>query len=248
MLARIKLSEIIKGVGISAVVVDRSGKILEVSEGWTGLGSARTAIKLGKSYFETCIRPDRHSLDLLRGFKNLAENSIDFFATVSWREEAGERKHFLIAAMPRTDASGTILVLHIDLSVLLGGRHELSALMIGQGAAAAAQAETALLGVVRGAIVDALAASQARPSNLPMPRHRPEDPALDELTRPQIELLSYLANGMSNRQIAKERGMSINTVKSQVATVIQKLNVTNRTQAALFAVRNSAALGLQVHA
>ncbi|MCK7472630.1 MAG: hypothetical protein MZV49_01715 [Rhodopseudomonas palustris] len=38
---------------------------------------------------------------------------------------------------------------HIDLSVLLGGRRDLSALMVGQGAAAAAQVETAVLGVVR---------------------------------------------------------------------------------------------------
>ena len=76
--------------------------------------------------------------------------------------------------------------------------------------------------------------------------HGTDDRVIDDLTRPQIELLSYLANGLSNQQIAKERGMSINTVKSQVANIIQKLNVANRTQAALFAVRNSTALGLQI--
>ena len=103
------LSEIIKEIGMSAVVVDRFGTILEVSEGWNRRGSG--AVRLGQSYFESCIRPDRHSLELLRGFKNLAENAIDFFATVSWREEAGERKHFLIAAMPHADSPGAFLVL-----------------------------------------------------------------------------------------------------------------------------------------
>ena len=63
-------------------------------------GSAGAKNQLGRSYFEACIRPDRHSLELLRGFKSLAEKSIDFFATVSWREEAGTRKHFLIVATP----------------------------------------------------------------------------------------------------------------------------------------------------
>jgi DNA-binding NarL/FixJ family response regulator len=62
---------------------------------------------------------------------------------------------------------------------------------------------------------------------------------LDKLSKPQIELLSYLANGMSNLEIAKARGISVNTVKDQVATVIQKLEVSNRTQAALFAVKNN---------
>lgn len=243
-----KLSEIIKEIGISAVIVDQTGKILEISEGWTNRGSGSAPVKVGKSYFDTCIRPDRHSLELLNGFKNLAEKSVDFFGTVSWREEDGERKYFLIAAMPRGDSAGTILVLHIDLSVLLGGRRDLSALMVGQGAAAAAQVETAVLGVVRRAVADALAGSNGRPLQAPAAQAQPDDRILDDLTRPQIELLSYLASGMSNRQIAKERDMSINTVKSQVANVIQKLNVANRTQAALFAVRNSAALGLQAQA
>uniref|UniRef100_Q07I17 Transcriptional regulator, LuxR family n=1 Tax=Rhodopseudomonas palustris (strain BisA53) TaxID=316055 RepID=Q07I17_RHOP5 len=242
------LGEILKEVGVSAVVVDHSGRILEISEGWTRPGVAGGAVKPGKSYFETCIRPDRHSLELLRGFKNLAENSIDFFATVSWREEAGERKYFLIAATPRTEHDGTILVLHIDLSVLLRGRRELSTLMIGQGPAAFAQMEAAMLGVVRGAITEALGASNGRGTKTATIIHGTDDRVIDDLTRPQIELLSYLANGLSNQQIAKERGMSINTVKSQVANVIQKLNVANRTQAALFAVRNSNALGLQIQA
>ena len=138
-----------------------------------GLARGKGAVKPGKSYFETCIRPDRHSLELLRGFKNLAENSIDFFATVSWREEAGERKHFLIAATPRPEHPGTILVLHIDLSVLLRGRRELSTLMIGQGPAAFAQMEAAMLGVVRGAIAEALGASNGRGAK--SGRHHPRN-------------------------------------------------------------------------
>ena len=242
------LSRIVKGVGISALVIDRNGRILEVSGEAEVSHSGRPPSKLGKSYFDACIRPDRHSLELLRGFKSLAEKSIDFFATVSWREEEGERKHFLIVATPCEDDPDAIVVLHIDLSVMLGGRRELSALMVGQGAAAAAQVEAAMIGAVRGAIVDALAASQGRTSTLTIPKPAREPPVLQELTPSQLELLPYLASGKSNRQIAKERDMSVFTVKSQVAGIIQKLNVTNRTQAALFAMRNSDALGLRAQA
>ncbi|NEW93011.1 DNA-binding response regulator [Rhodopseudomonas sp. BR0M22] len=243
---RANLSKIVRGVGISALVIDRNGKILESSDEPATSGSSQARPKLGSSYFDACIRPDRHSLELLRGFKSLAEKSIDFFSTVSWREEAGERKHFLIVATPSDDNPDTIVVLHIDLSVLLGGRQELSALMIGQGAAATAQADSVMIGAVRGAIVEALAASQDRSPTLTIPKAQPQEQnVFSELTPSQLELLPYLASGKSNRQIAKERDMSVFTVKSQVAGIIQKLNVANRTQAALLAMRNSEALGIR---
>ncbi|PZA12729.1 DNA-binding response regulator [Rhodopseudomonas palustris] len=242
---RANLSKIVKGVGISALVIDRNGKILESSDEPATSGSAQAKPKLGSSYFDACIRPDRHSLELLRGFKSLAEKSIDFFSTVSWREEAGERKHFLIVATPSEDNPDTIVVLHIDLSVLLGGRQELSALMIGQGAAATAQVDSAMIGAVRGAIVEALASSQDRSPTLTIAKPQvDEQNVFSELTPSQLELLPYLVSGKSNRQIAKERDMSVFTVKSQVAGIIQKLNVANRTQAALVAMRNSEALGI----
>lgn len=241
-----QLSKIIKGVGISALVIDRDGKILESSEETGAPATSKAKSKLGKSYFDACIRPDRHSLELLRGFKSLAEKSIDFFSTVSWREEAGERKHFLIVATPSEADPDAIVVLHIDVSVLLGGRQELSALMIGQGAAAAAQAEAAMIGAVRGAIVEALAASHDRTPTLTIAKPPVEEhDVFSELTPSQLELLPYLASGKSNRQIAKERDMSEFTIKSQVAGIIQKLNVANRTQAALLAMRNSEALGMR---
>ena len=235
------LSKIIKGISISALMIDRNGRILEVSDESEVSGSGRPPSKLGKSYFDACIRPDRHSLELLRGFKNLAEKTIDFFATVNWREEDGERKHFLIVATPCEDDPDAIVVLHIDLS-------ELSALMVGQGAVAAALAEVAMISAVRGAIVDALAASQGGTPTLTITKPAREAQVLHDLTPSQLELLPYLASGKSNRQIAKERDMSVFTVKSQVAGIIQKLNVANRTQAALFAMRNSEALGLRTRA
>ncbi|WP_234713335.1 LuxR C-terminal-related transcriptional regulator [Rhodopseudomonas sp. WA056] len=105
-----------------------------------------------------------------------------------------------------------------------------------------------MIGAVRGAIVDALAASQVPTPTLTIPKQSREPNALSELTPSQLELLPYLASGKSNRQIAKERDMSVFTVKSQVAGIIQKLNVANRTQAALFAMRNSEALGIRSRA
>ncbi|HEY7430657.1 MAG TPA: response regulator transcription factor [Streptosporangiaceae bacterium] len=62
---------------------------------------------------------------------------------------------------------------------------------------------------------------------------------LDALTAREREVLAQLAEGRSNRQIARLLQMSEKTVKTHVSSVLAKLGVTDRTQAALYAVRNS---------
>ncbi|MFT3940291.1 DNA-binding response regulator [Rhodopseudomonas sp.] len=180
------MKKTLEQIRIGAAVIDCAGRIVEVSDGWPAPARKRgnSASVVGRSYFEIFIRPDRHSLDLLRGLKNLSERSIDFFATLNWREEAGERRYFLIAAVPRPHAPDRILVLHVDLAALLRARPELSALMIGHGSAAHAQMESEVLGLVRNAIVEAL----AKPNGGPFPGTMVDGPAeqrlLNELTRP----------------------------------------------------------------
>ncbi|MFT3940208.1 response regulator transcription factor [Rhodopseudomonas sp.] len=247
MLSQANLRQVLDSVVVSAAVIDHSGRVCELSERWTMPGNSvpaarRTSI-VGKSYFETCIRPDRHSLDLLRGFHALVDGSIDFFATVHFREVDGARRYFLVMAAPKLDEMLRILVLHLDLSALLAEPQELSAMLVGCGPAATAMLESSMISAVRSVVADALGGRASAQSDIRTPSERR---LLEELTRPQIELLSYLAAGLTNDQIARRRKMSINTVKAQVAAVIQKLNVNNRTQAALFAARNSAALGLEI--
>jgi DNA-binding NarL/FixJ family response regulator len=62
---------------------------------------------------------------------------------------------------------------------------------------------------------------------------------LDALTAREREVLAQIAEGRSNRQIARMLQMSEKTVKTHVSSVLAKLGVADRTQAALYAVRNS---------
>jgi len=55
------------------------------------------------------------------------------------------------------------------------------------------------------------------------------------LTQREQEVLALMALGSSNREIAHELYLSIDTVKTHVRTLFQKLGVANRTQAALTA-------------
>jgi DNA-binding NarL/FixJ family response regulator len=62
---------------------------------------------------------------------------------------------------------------------------------------------------------------------------------LDSLTSREREVLAELAQGRSNREIARALYVSEKTVKAHVSSVLAKLGVQDRTQAALLAVRHS---------
>jgi DNA-binding NarL/FixJ family response regulator len=63
---------------------------------------------------------------------------------------------------------------------------------------------------------------------------------IDALTGREREVLALLADGRSNREIARLLRVSEKTVKTHVSSVLAKLGVADRTQAALVAVRHSA--------
>jgi two-component system, NarL family, response regulator LiaR len=61
--------------------------------------------------------------------------------------------------------------------------------------------------------------------------------ALDGLTARERDVLALIAHGRSNKRIALELGISEKTVKTHVGHVLAKLDVTDRTQAAVLAVQ-----------
>ena len=66
---------------------------------------------------------------------------------------------------------------------------------------------------------------------------RPAAPAFDDLTTRERDVLALIAQGRSNKRIALELGISEKTVKTHVGHVLAKLDVTDRTQAAVLAVQ-----------
>ncbi len=59
----------------------------------------------------------------------------------------------------------------------------------------------------------------------------------DGLTDREVEILTLLANGMGNKQIAYGLKISEKTVRNHVSNMYQKLGIYDRTQAVLYAVR-----------
>jgi PAS domain S-box-containing protein len=68
-------------------------------------------------------------------------------------------------------------------------------------------------------------------------RFRGEEGALEALTPRERDVLQFLVGGLTNKEIAAEMYYSVGTVKNVVQRVIEKLGVSDRTQAAVYAVR-----------
>lgn len=62
---------------------------------------------------------------------------------------------------------------------------------------------------------------------------------LRELTKRELEVLVLVAEGMFNKEIADRLEISERTVKNHISSIFKKIDVADRTQAAVFAIRNS---------
>lgn len=72
-------------------------------------------------------------------------------------------------------------------------------------------------------------------------RPKPTGPQPAALTEREKDVIALLAEGWSNKQIARELSISETTVKGHVANILGKLELVDRTQAAVYAVRHGLA-------
>ena len=79
------------------------------------------------------------------------------------------------------------------------------------------------------------ALAQAIDSSMPTPE--PLEMPVEPLSERELDVLRLIVNGLSNQTIAETLSISIPTVKTHVQHILQKLHVSDRTQAALLAVR-----------
>lgn len=66
-----------------------------------------------------------------------------------------------------------------------------------------------------------------------------QDAPLDDLTPRELEVLIQIARGRSNHEIARDLVISEPTVRTHVANILTKLHLSDRTQAAIFALKQN---------
>lgn len=84
-------------------------------------------------------------------------------------------------------------------------------------------------------------ATREPPPPAPAPPTRAAAVLPDELTVRELEVLHLIAAGLNNRQIADRLVISEKTVKTHVSSILGKLHVEDRTQAAVYALRHGLA-------
>lgn len=77
-----------------------------------------------------------------------------------------------------------------------------------------------------------VAATASRPSPA-------QDDHLAALTEREVEVLRLIAKGLNNREIARQLIISEKTVKTHVSNILSKLNLADRTQAAIYALKTN---------
>ena len=60
-----------------------------------------------------------------------------------------------------------------------------------------------------------------------------------QLTDRELEILKLMSSGMLNKEIAMQLNISERTVKNHVSNIFKKIEVSDRTQAAVFAIKNN---------
>ena len=68
-------------------------------------------------------------------------------------------------------------------------------------------------------------------------RHRATEPSETDLTPRERDVLTLMAEGASNKTIAKRLGISVHTAKFHVGSILDKLDATGRTDAVAHAAR-----------
>jgi len=67
-----------------------------------------------------------------------------------------------------------------------------------------------------------------------------EDERLKGITAQERRILNFLADGMTNRQIAEEMFLAEKTIKNYVSNLLTKMGMSRRTEAAVYAARQAA--------
>jgi DNA-binding CsgD family transcriptional regulator len=230
------VDSLLRSVTLTACLVDHDGQILEVSEASKSVVAANNSLlpdhEVGSNILRHWLSPDLESTILYRGLKKVLSREAPFFAAlVPLRGADGGRQCMMMAALPVPNAQGRSAIFHLDMSPLGMG---ISTPLLSRDIVE--QMREALTDVVHRSIRhEFLLLDDFRSDKS---RNNSEDLAkLRRLSARQMTLLSRLAEGASNAEIAQSLGMSLAAVKAQTTAIMRKLGFENRTQTALFAAK-----------
>jgi DNA-binding NarL/FixJ family response regulator len=156
----------------------------------------------------------------------LTDNEPDAGDTLKTLFELGHGPPALVLLLDDPDSDWILDAMPADASAILS-RNAMPAEIV-----AAIEAVAAGLCVLPPDILARLLAARK-----PLRQTSPGAP-LEALTLREIEVLAMLADGLGNKEIARQLDISDNTVKSHLSSIFGKLGATNRTEAVMLGMRH----------
>lgn len=156
----------------------------------------------------------------------------DVSSSIRWLRRAGPACRIIVFAVPE-ESSHAIELFEAGAWAVLSDR--VSARELRQCLASAARGEAILSPVMAGKLL-----RRIRHLSLVRVHALPTADSLQSLTRREREILTLIARRLSNQEIARELVVEVGTVKNHVHSVLKKLGVASRYEAAAFGLETAA--------
>jgi NarL family two-component system response regulator LiaR len=149
-----------------------------------------------------------------------------------------------LPGMDGIEATRRVKALRPDLRVVMLTVHQLEeevlgALASGADAYCLKSTDPASLLIAIHAVSLGSAYLDPQVAHLVLNRIAKPDPAGSPLSPREVDVLRLVADGLNNREIAARLGISLSTVKTHVQEILEKLSASDRTQAAVKALRQN---------
>ena len=206
-------------LSVNLAVIRASGEIVSVNEGWKRFGrhnGLRTpCFGLGTNYLEYCEPTDREATQSVQQIRALLVGDVDLVSFPYRCDSPRERRTFVLIGAPLAQGpKPTFVLLHLNISAIIGHCSN-------------SHVSKAVEWSTSRALTDHL----ARMDFSEMISDGGKPAAL--LTEKEREVLIFLGQGMTNKEIAVRLSRSPNTIKIHVSHILEKLNLRSRTEAAL---------------
>ena len=240
-------------------VLDASGRILSVNDEWKTFGQENglriTNYAVGSSYLEFCQDNDPNASLFATHLTELLAGSRDVLIHIYPCHSPTQPRWFCAVGVPLSLHQPTgVALLHIDLTAMLppafgsdwashqhkrknaaGSKKRLNP--IGKAVLSTARkllSENAQLFNFDAWDIHEMSSKYSN-NNCGSPKMMTPLDVSDRLTNGQVKVLSLLAEGKSNKDIARELQRSPNTVKLHVSAILRQLKLKSRTEAAIYA-------------
>jgi DNA-binding NarL/FixJ family response regulator len=137
---------------------------------------------------------------------------------------------------PQGEADGPVILLADDVDALAALRAGVAGVL--PTSAEVADLRVALAAAARGLAVAPLRGLGHAPPHAAAPFEEADATEASGLTARELEVLALLAEGASNKEIAQKLAISVHTAKFHVASILEKLDATGRTDAVAHALRH----------